>query len=304
MSSRCDIPNSFFDAHIPSLKSVSLQLGRIPIDGHMLSNLQQLTLSGIWASVLKNNREPLVADDFLSLLQRQPQLQALAFTLPTNTSSYSAPLHSRVELPFLKELSLNSLKYGQGPWFQILRYIDCPRLESFSSSLITDAPFDISPHERLVPLEAIRDFFIEHGTYLVKQRLIITPVLMQLYDNFDSPTPPWNLQPRLNIEADSQFPDAVQWETFLQFIAEQNIAVACLDCRAIDRELPRSICDSIQVLRLAGNASFRYFLRALENYGSFTGLECIHFQSVSVAPRARTIPAIKRWHSARCAGIR
>ncbi|KAF9497996.1 hypothetical protein BDN71DRAFT_516278 [Pleurotus eryngii] len=124
---------------------------------------------------------------------------------------------------------------------------------------------------------------------------------MQLYDNFDSPTPQRNLQPRLNIVADSQFPDAVQWETFLEFIAGQNITVACLDCRAIDRELSGSIYDSIQVLRLAGDASFRYFLRALEDYGSFTVLECIHFQSVSVAPIARTIPAVKRWHSARCA---
>ncbi|KAF4597896.1 hypothetical protein EYR38_006288 [Pleurotus pulmonarius] len=305
MSGPFDFPKSFFDAHIPSLKSASLQLRQVPLDAHMLSNLQQLTLSGEWNSVLKNQREPLVADDFLSLLQRQPRLQALTFTLPANTSNYSAPSEARtVQLSFLKEISIKSLKRDQGPWFQILRHIDCPRLESFSSSLVTHSPSGILPHERLAPLEAIHSFFIDHGTYLTKQRLIITPFLIQLYDNFDSPTPPWNLQPRLTIEVESKFPATVQWETFLEFITNQNIPVACLDCRDLDRELPKSICDSIQVLRLASGVSLHCFLRALDNHGAFTSLECVHFHRVSFAPRGKTIPAIKRWHSERCAAGR
>ncbi|KAF9492552.1 hypothetical protein BDN71DRAFT_1497444 [Pleurotus eryngii] len=300
LSGPCNVPDSFFDVQIPSLKSVSLQLKQIPLDGHLFSNLDQLTLFGNWVFVRKS-QEPFVAGDFLSLLQRQPHLRALTFTFPTNASACAAPLESKtVELPLLKEFFIAGSQCGQGSWFQILRYVDCPRLESFSSSFITDTPLSPSSHDRFPPLGAIHDFFIAHGTYLAKQRLVITPILMQLYDSFDTTQPHWSLRPRLSIEVNGESRDAVEWGPFLQSIADHSIAVTRLDCCNLDCQVPSSICDTIQVLRLSGQSSLPVFLRALENYGSLPSLELIYLDGLSFAPRVKTIPAIERWYLARC----
>lgn len=245
----------------------------------------------------KSREELFVADDFLSLLERQSRLRALNFTFPTNTSAYATPLQSKtVELPLLREFSIAGSQSNQGLWFQILGHINCPRLESFSSRF-TDPPFSPPSHDGFAPLEAIRDFFMAHGTYLAKHQLVIGRTLIQLYDSFDTPQPHWGLRPRLSIKLDNEFQDAVEWEPFLRCIVDHSIAVTCLDCRNLNSQIPSSICDSIRILRLSGRPSL--FFGALDNYGCFPSVERIYFDRVSFAPRAKTIPAIKRWYSAR-----
>ncbi|KAF4573575.1 hypothetical protein EYR36_008093 [Pleurotus pulmonarius] len=296
LSGPCNVPDSFFDVHIPSLKSISLRLNRVPLDSHLLSDLHQLTLSGNWASVRKNTEELFFSDDFLSLLERQPHLRALDFTFPTNTSAYAAPLQSKtVDLPLLRVFSIAGSQHDQGPWFQILEHINCPRLESFSSRF-TDPPFSPPCHDGFA-LEAIRAFFMAHGKYSAKQQLVIGRTLIQLYDSFDTPQPHWGLQPRLSIKLDNEFHDAVDWDPFLRCIVERNIAVTCLDCCNLGSQIPSAICDSIKILRLSGLPTL--FFGALDDYGCFPSVERICFDRVGFTPRAKTIPAIKRWYSAR-----